>query len=173
MSLRWIGPIALAATDHGDPQFAWTSDPGASGQRDAQISGQLPWVQAQQLSELVDNPERRQTVGKASGVMEPLYFDDNLLGPFSGPYLLVSAPLQPQQVNSLSGFTPFSLKCVFLGANREIVVACSSRQLRNDFGFYGPSGVIVDPFWSEDPAGGQSLLVAAGGTVVTREYEDI
>lgn len=171
MSLRWIGPVALAANDHGDPQFTWTSDPGAGGERDAQISGQLPWSQAQQLSELVDNPERRQTVGKASGVLEQLYFDDSLLAPFSGSYLLVSFGLQPQQVNSLSSLAPFSLKCVYL-ANRDIVVARSSRQLTNDFFLLGQS-LIVDPFWNEDATGANALLVAVGGSVVAREYEDV
>lgn len=173
MGLTNIGPVAVRVRK---PAFNWTSSASAQGQRAGAFAGVVQWAQAQQLSELVDNPGRRLTIGPSNGVLEPLWFDDVLLAQFSGWYLLDSFELLGDWQWSGHGIdypVAFSLKCVFLGANREIVVACSSRQLRNDFGFYGPSGVIVDPFWSEDSAGGQSLLVAAGGTVVTREYEDI
>jgi hypothetical protein len=174
MSLRQIGPIALAGTDHGDPSFTWASDPGADGTRDASVGGQLLWPQAQQLGELVNNPERRQTVGKVTGVLEPLWFDDALLGAWSGWFLLVSASVSPAQVHSLaglSGYVPFSLKCAHLGT-RMPAVAASSRPLVNDFSL-GPQSVLVPPLYAENPAGDGGWLVAVGGTWSYREYEDV
>ncbi len=171
MSLRWIGPIEVP--EHGNPTFTFAGDTTAGRQHTATIGGTLPWTQARQLSDLVVNQRRMQTVGAHTGVLEPLWFDDDLLAGWSGLYLLKQAahgPLDTQwSVNGAGGPVPISLISVFLGADRELVVAHSSRQLANDFGLVG-APVVVSPFWSED-AGGGTMLVNVGGTIVAREYD--
>lgn len=174
MSLRTIGPVPIGGADHGDPTFSWSGAPTASGQRAANIAGLLLWPQAQYLSELLANTERVQTIGAATGVLETLTFDDELLGLFSGWYILEEfsvSPAQTQSLQSTGGFVSFSLKCSFLGAQVEAVVVSSSRQLANDFDLTGVP-TVVDPFATESADGtGAWLTVDAGGTTVLREYD--
>ncbi len=172
MGLAYIGPVAVRVRK---PAFNWTSNPTSQGQRAGAFTGVMQWGQAQQLSELVDNPVLQQTEGPSVGVPETLWFDDVLLAQFSGRYLLQNFDLLGDWQWAGHGIdypVAFALRCVFLGANRQIVVAMSSRQLGNDFGLTGVS-VFVDPFWNEDPTGAGSLLVSVAGSLVAREYEDI
>lgn len=181
MSLRQLGPVALAGTDWGVPRVTWTSQPTASGMRGGSISGVLTWAQAQQLSELVDNPDRATTIGGAVGVLEHLVFDDELLRPFAGWWLLESFDLAGEQQWSLAGVdgpVPFTLSGVFLGADREAVVVRTGRARANDFALVGVS-VAAEPFYGQsalaesaapiavDPTG----VLPAGNRLLSRAYD--
>lgn len=174
MSLRCIGPVLIDRLVHGEPQFSWSADPATNGQRSAQVAGLLPWPAVQQLTEMLDNPERQQTIGAATGILEQLWFDDELLSTYSGWYLLQTCQLSATRENSLqslAGLVPFTLKCSFLGASREAIVVSSSRQIPNDFGIVGVP-IVVDPFANENTDGsGAWLTVDAGGTTLMREYD--
>lgn len=113
MSLVSIGPVGVF---HGNPEFSWDSSPTSRAGRRATIGGLTDWPEAQTLSELVANPAEQRTIGDATGVLEWVAFDDALLEPFTGWYLLSSFSLNPDQRSSVGGApVKFSLSAVFLG----------------------------------------------------------
>lgn len=175
MSLRWIARIGpLGDADHGDPTFSWVGEANEAGFRTASISGVLPWPKAHALSELTVNPANKRTEGGHTGLLEWLIFDDDLLRPFTGLYLLKPATLgTAEQKWSVSGpaagIVPFSLSAVFVGGNRQPVLACTARARANDFTL-ATRALIPTPWWSPDPAG-EPFLVSPGGALFTREYD--
>ena len=114
MSLTAIGAITLT---HFEPEFSWSSSPTSRSGRPTRISGMVEWDEAHELSELIANPARQQTMGGVTGVLETITFSDSLLGPFSGWYLLESFEMSPAQQHSLGNSpVPISIAAVFLGA---------------------------------------------------------
>lgn len=165
----WLGPVGLAL---GNPSFSWDADPQPDGSRDAVIAGMAEWWQAQQLSELVANPARRATIGKATGVLEYFWAGDEMLRPFRGWYLFSKLNLRAEQPHSLGGISamvPFSLSATYLGDQRQPVVSRSARARDNAFDLDGQA-LVVNPFWGED-ADGEPFLIDPGGTFFTREYD--
>jgi len=135
----------------------------------------MQWQDAQYLSEVLANPERVQTIGNATGVLEWIDFSgDALLRMFSGWYILTSFALQAEHKWAGHGLdypVGFSMPCVFLGAAREAVVVSSSRQLTNDFGIVGVP-TVVDPFPNENADGsGAYLTVDTAGSTYLLEYD--
>ena len=167
MNLAYIGPVPISF--HGNPTASWISTPTASGQRDASIGGIVTWSEAHQLSELVANPARTQTIGNASGVLEPIWFSHTLLGPFRGWYLLRSFDLSGEQQWSLTDIVPVSLEATFLG-DRQPMTLSSSRQLFNEAETVGVS-IVADPFYNENTTGTSGFLNVGSGTLLTREYD--
>lgn len=164
MSLARIGPVEV---EHGDPSFGWQGGSDGAGVRSASIEGLCTWSQAQRLSEMVANPDRRMTVAGRSGALEYVHFDDDMLGDFCGWYLLERANLTPSQPDSMSAFTaPFSIAAAFLGDGVEVVVVHSSRTLPNGHGFIG-TPAAYDPF----PGGEFVLDPSIAGTV--READEL
>lgn len=171
--IRYIGPVAV---DYRDPNVTWTSE-SINGIRSCSITGLVTWTQAQQLSELVNNPARRITVGGESGVLEYLDLDDFHIRSFKGWYLLqsFSGPEVEHrfsvQVDRMAGPVPFSLDAAYLGdgTHREVILARSSRDIVNGY-VVEPRSLIVNPFWDETTAGG-NFPVNPGGTRFTREYD--
>lgn len=163
MSLRYLGPVK---TDfHGDPTFSWDSTPKPGGARGVTVGGVLDWPQAEQLSELVANDARRQTVGADTGVLVYVYADDVRLHPFNGWVLLQSMSLNASYEHSIENWpVPFALNAVHLGAHRQVVVTRSDRDRTNSFGL-DSQAIVADPFV------GGSFVRSPGGTLVTREYD--
>jgi hypothetical protein len=164
----WIGPVQLV--DLFEPSLTFTGSPTALGLQPGQITGQTEWWQAHQLKELVNNPARRVTIGGVSGVLEPIYFSDPMLGPLTSWCLLQSFQLgQADQSTSLQGTTglvPYTLGLTQVGdgTQRQVVVVRSARAKGNDYSLIAHS-IVVDPFGAED------FTVTPGGTKGTREYD--
>lgn len=180
MSEYWIGPVRLLDSLGGtsilfEPQLTFTGTPTALGLKPGQIVGSVEWWQAHQLDELVNNPQRRVTIGGQSGVLEPIYFSDPMLGPLTSWCLLQSFQLgQADQTHSLQGTTglvPYTLTLTQVGdgTHRQVVVVRSARDKGNDFGVT-PQSIVVNPFWDEDPDG-SPFITSPGGTRFTREYD--
>jgi hypothetical protein len=170
MSDYWIGPVKLV--DLYEPSLTFTGTPTALGLQPGQITGQTEWWQAHQLKELVNNPHRRVTIGGQSGVLEPIYFSDPMLGPQTSWCLLQSFQLgQADQSHSLQGTTglvPYTLTLAQIGdgTQRQVVVARSARDKGNDFAVTA-SSIVAVPFGEDD------FAVDPGGTLVTREFDPI
>lgn len=113
MGLVSIGPVTVS---HGDPQFGASATPLSHGIESFSIAGSCSWAAAHTLRELVKNPDARSTVGSRTGVLEWLEFDDALLEPFTGYYLLEAFSISAAQKDSLTtADVPFTLSCAFLG----------------------------------------------------------
>lgn len=112
MSLVSIGPFS---TFHGDPEFSFSSVPTSRSGRKATISGLTDWEEAMGLSEFVGNPDEQVTIGDTTGVLDQVTFDDDLLGPFSGWWVLESFEIRPDHRASVGFPVSFSLSGSFLG----------------------------------------------------------
>lgn len=170
MSLTRIGPVAVTFMD---PSYSVESQPTARGHRAVSLGGQLQWDEAQQLSELVANQDRRITVGGVSGVLEYVHADDELLAPFRGWHLLTAFSIKAGHSHSLAGVTgpvPFDLSAVQLGDNVQVVVARSARARSNTHGLT-PVAVVADPFRSDTSTGEPFTPPPAGGSLFTREHD--
>lgn len=114
--LNAIGPVPVI---YRDPKLSWTSTPTGHGIRSCSITGLIELAKAQELSELVNNPAAQVTIGPATGVLEWIDMDGDVVGPFEGWYLLESFELSVEHqysFNGPTGPTPFSLTCTYLGA---------------------------------------------------------
>lgn len=113
MALVAIGPVTIS---HGDPEFSWDSSPTGHGIRSGSVSGSASWAAVNTLSELVANQDNRVTKAGHTGVYEWLEFDDDLLGSYTGYYLLEGFALTPGHKASLTTTdVPFTLTAAFLG----------------------------------------------------------
>lgn len=168
MSLTYIGPLNIAA--HYDPSFEFTSSPDSHGIRDARIAGFCSWETVETLSELLANDARRISFGSVTGVLERIWFSDDLLKSFSGWYLLDSLSLPAEQRDSVLDIVGFTLTCMHLGAGRRAVVTRSARIPGNDNGIPERS-ILVQPFWGDDSTG-EPFETDPGGTAFSREYDD-
>lgn len=167
----WIGPVEVELIT---PQIRPQVQAGTNGVGAISISLAVEWWQAHQLQELVDNPARRPTIGGITGVLEPVWFSDELLGPLTGLALLQSCEIQADQEYSLAGTTglvPVSLTLASLGDDtyRKFLLSRSARAKVSSF-VLAPDALIVNPFWDED-ADGSAFVVDPGGTRFTREYD--
>ena len=111
MGLVSVGAIAM---DHRNPQMSWGSS-SLDGIAPVRISGQSPVASVQALWELVNNPAGRETKGSHTGVKEHLVFDGDLVGMFTGWYLLESCEMSAERPWSVTDFTPFTLTAAYLG----------------------------------------------------------
>jgi hypothetical protein len=115
MGLVSIGALVVTVRR---PNFSWTSTPTGHGIRSASIAGVMQWAQAQSMSEMVANQTLRSTVAGQVGVRETLVFDDVLLGPFTGDYLLQSFDLLGDWQWAGHGIdypVAFSMKAAYIG----------------------------------------------------------
>lgn len=118
MALTAIGAITLT---HFDPQFSWSSTPTSRAGRGATISGMVEWTQADQLSELIANPNRQTTIGGVTGVLEFVNFSDSLLASKTGWYLLQDFEQSPSQKHSVGASpVPISISAVFIGVGADV-----------------------------------------------------
>lgn len=166
MSLAQVAPIAVTLFN---PNASWTSQPNAAGVRTASLSGFVEWDVAHALSELCVNGVRSVGFAGAAGVLEYVDFDDDLLRPFRGWYLLHSCNLAADQPSSLTGLVGIGLDATHLGP-REPVLVRSARPKTNDFSLTAQS-VAVYPFAGDhDDAG--AFLFTPGGDTLERNGED-
>ncbi|MGH3906710.1 MAG: hypothetical protein ACRDTE_21405 [Pseudonocardiaceae bacterium] len=130
VALREVGPISLTVC--AEPIFTWTSKELDKGRRLATIHGIATAIEAEQLQELFANPDIRQAVGGAFGVLETMWFDDSDLNHLSGSYLLQSFDEigAPPQGNG-EGHVRFKLRVLYLGPDPELVTVYTPRQLSN------------------------------------------
>lgn len=113
MGLVAIGPVTIS---HGNPQFGTSGAPTEHGIESVSISGSCSWAAAHTLRELVKNPDAQTTVGGRTGVLEWLEYDDDLLGPLTGYYLLEGFSIDAGQKDSLTTTdAPFTLAAAYLG----------------------------------------------------------
>jgi hypothetical protein len=82
VALVAVGPVTI---NHGDPTFATGS--GTHGARLLTIGGSCSWAAWHTLDELVTTSVKT-TIKGYTGVLEWLAFDDALLAPLTGYYLL-------------------------------------------------------------------------------------
>lgn len=163
----WIGPVEVGLWT---PSFSWSSTPTAQGARAASISLTPEWAAAKQLVELVDNPGRQVTIAGDVGVLEYVWFADDMLRDFRGWYLLKSAGVSPQHAHGFGGdqgVVPLSISAACFG-DRQPVVVRSARARVNDFGLAG-SDLLAAPLAVS--AGNPGFAVEPGGTVVAREFD--
>ncbi|MCA1569305.1 MAG: hypothetical protein LC798_03075 [Chloroflexi bacterium] len=114
MSLVSIGWVTVAF--HGDPKFSWVASPTSRSGQDASISGLFDWIPAHQLREMVANTAAQRTIGGATGVLGWIEFDDDLLGPMTGYYLLSSCVPSADQQSSIGGApVELSISAHYLG----------------------------------------------------------
>lgn len=167
--MSFVGPVEVDF--HGDPAFSWTAAADARGHRAVEISGRFEWATLDQLVELAENPHRVITIGDYSGVLEPLWFDDEFLRQLNGWHLIVSADAAPDQQASLGGdraLVSATVSTVRLRAVRPIVVR-SARALADDFSIASKE-LVAQPFWGFD-ADGEPFQTAPGGTAFARDYD--
>ena len=113
MGLVAIGPVAIS---HGNPQFGTAAAPTTHGIESVSISGSCSWSAVHTLRELVNNPAAQTTIGGYTGVLEWLEYDDDLLEPLTGYYLLERFNLDADQQDSLATTdAPFTIQAAFLG----------------------------------------------------------
>ncbi len=113
MGLVAIGPVAIS---HGDPKFATSGGPTNHGIESVTIAGSCAWADVHTLRELVNNPSAQTTIGGRTGVLEWLEYDDDLLEPLTGYYLLGRFSLDAGQRDSLTDTdAPFTLSAAYLG----------------------------------------------------------
>lgn len=113
MALTSIGTVTLTQYE---PSLSWTSEPTRHGIRRCTISGRCDWTDADELSELVANPARQQTIGGFTGVLEFVTFSDSLLSPKTGYYLLESFEQSASHEHSVgTAPVPFSISAAYLG----------------------------------------------------------
>lgn len=160
----WIGPVEV---DLIDPQL---SESNGSFSIDMSVE----WWQAHQLRELTNNLRREVTIGGSTGILEPAYFDDDLLGPLTSWALLGACELKAGVWDSADGSTglvPVTQELVRVGdgTHRQIELSRSARAKAAGFDVT-PWATVVNPFWDEDPAG-SSFVVNPGGSRFTREYD--
>lgn len=170
MGLRWIGPVEIP--DHVNPFFGWTGAVDAHGLQPARISGEADWRTVIRLGVLVPGDARTVTVAGVSGVLEPVWWDDDLLFTRSGWYLLQSIDRSPDTVHSfdgLDGVAPFSLTLTRVPDRLRPVVGRSASERASDFAVTTQS-VVATPFWDSDAAS-SPFLVSGGGGYVARQYD--
>lgn len=113
MALVSIGPVAIS---HGDPAFSSSGRPTGHGIRSRTIAGSCSWAAWHTLDELVANEDAQTTVGGRTGVQEWLEFDDEMLGNFTGYYLLEEWNGSADHKASLTTTdVPFTLTAAYLG----------------------------------------------------------
>jgi hypothetical protein len=168
MGLAYVGPIAIDA--HYTPSFNWTSSADGRGFREASVDGLAKWTEVRAASELVADYERRVTFGDRVGVLDVLWFSDELLRGFNGWYLFTGFSVTPQQSDSLTDLTPFSISATHVPPRYAPLLAYSSRARSNDFSLTAQS-LVVQPFWGE-PDSGEPFAVDPGGVTFQREYDD-
>lgn len=161
----YIGPIALDS--HTNPTFQWGAESSSRGARSCSIGGFASWDQGKQLQELVDNPARLVTAGDASGVLEPIWPDDDKLAAFRGWYLLHRCEVSPTSGDEEGDNpTPFALTATRLPDGLRLAVARSARLRENDFDIDGLA-VVGDPFVVS------SFVVSPGGLEVLRQFDPL
>lgn len=168
MSLGYIGPIPVDF--HGDPTFTWQSAANANGMRSASIGGYFDWPVAHQVLELVNNPGRVVTVGDVAGVLDVVWFDDDLLRDLRGWYLIENASINPAQIDSIAGCVPLTINATLVGENRQLVVVRSARARANAYGLAGRE-ILAAPLTPS--TAGKAFAVEPGGTVVEREFDAV
>ncbi len=113
MGLVAIGPVAIS---HGDPAFATSASPIDHGIESLSIGGSCSWAAAHTLRELVKNQDNRTTSAGHTGILEWLEFDDALLDPLTGYYILEGFSIDADQRSSLTTTdVPFTLTAAYLG----------------------------------------------------------
>ena len=101
------------------PAYNWDATPNNHGNIPFTATGAMQWAQAQSVLELSRNRAMRETVSGDTGVREWFEFDDELLGPMTGDYLIQSFTLAADWQWSGHGINypvGFSLAAVFLAA---------------------------------------------------------
>lgn len=113
MALVAIGPVAIS---HGDPAFSSAASGAGNGIRSRTIAGSCSWAAWHTLDELINNESLHRTIKGHKGVVEWLEFDDDLLTPFTGDYVLEQWNGTAGQKDSLTTEdVPFTLTCAYLG----------------------------------------------------------
>lgn len=164
----YIGPIAFSS--HTNPTFQWGAEASARGMRSCSIGGFASWDQGKQLQELADNPARLVTIGDASGVLEPIWPDDDRLADYRGWYLLHHCDVSPSSGDEEGDNpVPFALTATRLPDGLASVVTRSARARSNDFDL-APVALVATPFRHEDADGGD-FLTSPGGVRFARAYD--
>jgi len=168
VALKEVGPITLTVCEQ--PRLTWTSKELQKGRRFATIQGVATVVEAEQLRELLTNPDIRQAIGQAFGVLDTMWFDDSVLGHLSGSYLLQSFQetdtAQPE--GSRKSHVGFTLQVLYLGPDPELVTFYTPRQLSNAYALK-PQSIIWDSTYSgTERTAGMDL---SDPSIVVRDYD--
>lgn len=111
-----IGAISVRVRK---PNYNWDANPNRHGNIPFSATGTMQWAQAQSVLELSRNRAARKTVSGDTGVQEWFVFDDALLGPMTGSYLIQSFNLAADWQWSGHGINypvGFNLGAVFLAS---------------------------------------------------------
>jgi hypothetical protein len=134
------------------------------GRRGAEITGRADPGVVQQISELISNEDRKQSVDRAVGVLEEMHFAASTMP--SGHYLLIGCT-PDRVVDHERPPVPFVLKVLYLGPHPELVVAFTSQQRANDFGIVGQP-IVWDPTPVTTADGSEPV---SDGTTIFREFD--
>lgn len=160
-----IGPLVTAPYDFS---ASLSSQSTGKGFRGASLQGTFPIADAHHLSELVDDPSLRRTVGDATGTLVEVWSSNANEERKNGWYLLTGSdfgtvldPDWPYASVRLSG--------TYLGGSgRRPFLARSARAKVTSYGV--PKAVVVSPYRPEGD-GGEPFALPPGGTYLTREYD--
>lgn len=167
VALREVGPITLTVCE--EPTLTWTSKELEKGRRLATILGVATAVEAEQLREFFANPDIRQAVGGAFGIVETMWFDDSDLDHLSGSYLLQSFDeIDTSRQDDGEGRVRFKLRVLYLGPDPELVTVYTPRQLSNAYGLRGQSIIWDSSYSGTEPTAGMDL---SDPSIVVREYD--
>ena len=167
MALREVGPITLAVCE--EPTLTWTSKELEKGRRLATILGVATAVEAEQLREFFANPDIRQAVGGAFGILETMWFADSDLDHLSGSYLLQSFDeIDALRQDDGEGHVRFKLRVLYLGPDPELVTVYTPRHLSNAYGLRAQSIIWDSSYSGTEPTAGMDL---SDPSIVVREYD--
>jgi hypothetical protein len=160
--LAYLGPIALDLL--GDFGPSAVGDPSDHGEH-IRLDGVVRKEVAEQLKELCDNRDRRQTFGEYTGILELLWVQNR--PELCGPHLFLRCDTSASHMQQLKGWVSISLDLVAL-TDHELVIVRSARERIDG---YAAKSLVVQPFWGENPDG-EPFDVDPGGTAFSREYDE-
>lgn len=160
----YLGPIAVDFLGDFVPQK--TADPSTFGE-EIRLDMTVNKAVAEQLKELVDNRERRQTFGAYTGVLEFIWVQNR--PELFGHYLFLRCDYSQSHMQSLTtrqgGWASISLDCVIV-QNPLCIVRSATERVSG----YDAKSLVVQPFWGETRTG-EPFEIDPGGTAFSREYD--
>lgn len=170
----WVGSIHI--TPVFEASFTWEGASSNQGSSAASLKMQSVWDLAEAVRELAQNPRGTTTIAGHAAVMTYIWTDDVNYQDFNGFYQIDAVTFSPDDQSSLSdrnALVEFTIRGLYLGdfTTRQVVISRTAGTRANSYGLVGVASTVV-PFWDENPAGGDPLVVRPPAvTMYNREYD--
>lgn len=159
----YIGPVQAIGYNL---DASWKSAASAQHARAFSLKGAIEVAAAEQLSELVANPDRRSTIGAFTGVLDYVFMNGGIARDFNGWALLESFDFNPYRLGDQARFVNFTVDAANLGPHRQVVIVHTDRALDDDFSLTAKA-TLTDPFVTD------GLVRSPGGTLLRRDYDPL